>query len=363
VNEYFAEWYEVADIKPDPEVLKRRWEGVQKASENPDTQFLADLGRLFYGRGTGADKVEKLVASLREVDSTFASTGKNLELAILAAAVLREVLREEDGDSDFAALVIIAPYLQGARNTGTVPVLIDIAEQYLVDRSLSLRSTIPSKGKAIGVSKELVDAVAKAFDENTLPNATEPFGKIITSINQSFRVQGAKIVELTEACELFREESDMLWWLTAMHSRIANSSYNEIKPASAALLMGKELADLTRVIPGPLAVGAFIQRMMTQCYGNAINKDVQLSSAVNGLDHPLRETFAQRVAASSFFDLCPVANAIVHSTSVGQDAQWPPLFKQSQGLDAKLKISPVALSRQVYLESLLLSYGGTSDGS
>ncbi|HZZ26778.1 MAG TPA: GTPase-associated system all-helical protein GASH [Pirellulales bacterium] len=363
MKDYFAEWYEIANLQPSPETLERRWQGVEKAAGALDSDDINQIGRCYHSITNDVGGPTVLIDALREADSTFVPLNHLQELAVLSGAVLHEALGDKNTDiANLAALVTVVPTVQGLRTSSVVPRLVDIAEQYLADRSRALRSAPLPQLKGSVVNKELVEAVSKAFNENAAPSATEPFGKIIATQNTIMKAQAASIGILADAYELLREESDMLWWLTGMHSRIATIPFSELKLGPSILLIGRELADLTRVIPGPLAMGAFAKRMLAQCFGSESSKDIQLATSINGLSRDIRDSWAKDAAKNDELPMCPIFNAVINSVSVAKDSEWLPLFKKSQHLEAKLKIAPDLLCRQVYLETLLLRTGGDTDG-
>jgi len=54
----------------------------------------------------------------------------------------------------------------------------------------------------------------------------------------------------------------MLWWLVSEYSRDRNQSWKKVGLSATSIIAGKELADLTRIIPGPVAAAAFLDRIV-----------------------------------------------------------------------------------------------------
>ena len=51
---------------------------------------------------------------------------------------------------------------------------------------------------------------------------------------------------------LRQEESDILWWLFGEYSRDLEQHISELSLSASCIIVGKELADLILVFPGPI---------------------------------------------------------------------------------------------------------------
>ncbi len=323
------------------------------------TGGIYDLTKAYHSLnvGDGTEPTE-LIEATREFDNAFVPAGRATEIAVLAGAVLNEVLlSKRDSTSDCVALAIVVPAFQGLRKANPIPQLVTSAEQYLADRSADLRKPPKDSKPEAGVAKDVIDNTTQALKESQFPQAADHLGTLVAAQNKIMRGQAAEIRALEKRLLLLREESDVLWWLTGAHSRIVNQSFADLEPGAAALLVGRELADLTQIIPGPLAIGAFAKRMLGSTLSEKAEVELTLGSAINSLSGQVRTAWGEDAQAAKSSGICPLYSAIVHSLTVAKPAEWPPLFKKSQSLDAKLKCHPALLSRQLYLESLLLRAG------
>lgn len=356
MNGKFAAWYEISQINAEHEQLNRRWQAVEKIAENLEPASVYRLAKAYHG--LAAEAPNELIDAIREFDSAFVASGRETEISVIAAAVLNEVLDSDpDRTSDLAALAVVVPGLQGLRKKSPIPELISSANQYLATRSAELRKPARETHSDAVVAKENIDGAIQALKDNQPPQAADHLNAVITAQSKIMRGQAAEIKSLEKRLLLLREESDILWWLTGMHSRTLDRSFSDLDIGCAALLGGRELADLTHIIPGPLSIGAFAKKMLFGAFEKSAATDIGLATAINAMPAEVRKEWGEAAEGLTGIDICPLHSGIIHSLSVAKPSEWASVFKKSQQIDAKVKCAPVALSRQMYLETLLLRAG------
>ncbi len=353
MNPKFAEWYQLAHLQADHESLQRRWSGIETFVKTLKPAATYELVRLFYGLARrDAETYAAFESALRGADNAFVSTGRELEVTILAGATLASTFEKSGTVSITSALGLVVASFQGQR-AAPIPGIVQDALQFLANESAALRDVAGVASKTTEVPKDAIEAVVAAFNANTPPTAVEPWTKIINSQIAQIRTLNGQVSLLDKRYQLLREESDILWWLTGESSRIADDAFSELPAAVVPILIGRELADLTKQLPGPVAVEAFAGRMLTRTQ-KEVKKPLQFAQAVNALERTLREQWQQAYGAHAALDLCPVFYACSSSLTVEAAKDWYPAFKTAQRLDATVKLPPLALARQTYLESLLV---------
>ena len=84
----------------------------------------------------------------------------------------------------------------------------------------------------------------------------------VADIGAADQEEDSKISRLERELTIVSEETNMLWWLISEYSRDRGASWMTVGPFATPIIAGKELADLTRVIPGPVAAAAFLDRII-----------------------------------------------------------------------------------------------------
>lgn len=351
----FGEWYRTAHIKPDDQLLKMRWKGVETFSTNLTPSRLLDLARLFHTRPPRDTNFQKEFRTpFFQADNAFKMQGNDLELAVLAGATLACVFNGKDSAlSDVAAFATVCPCLQGKARTATIPDVQNRARNHLVSRSGSLRASAGKKRKRISVPQidESLKAISDACNANVLTDVSGPLTDFLRKLGMTMH----KVIQSTNQIQhdqlLLREESDVLWWMQGRYSRDLEMSMDQIGLAAASIIAGKELAEVIKVLPGPFAARAILHQVLLRD-GSDIQKGIALSSAINGSDREWRKEWAQHFAESETIDLCPILFAVKKSLETDNAESWHAPFKNATKLSASLEIEPVGIAAQAYEECL-----------
>lgn len=353
MNPKFADWYQLAHLQADHELLQRRWSGVESFVKALKPSSVYELARRFYGLPCrDADACSQFESALREADNAFTTTGREMEFTVLAGAALASTLEKSNPISIASALCLVVANCQGLR-LAPIPDMVQDALQFLADESATLRNVGGAIAKTIEVPKDSIEGVVAAFNANTPQTASEPWTKVINSQIAQIRTLSSQVTLLDKRYHLLREESDILWWLTGESSRIASDAFSKLPAAIVPILIGRELAELTKQLPGPVAIEAFARRMLTRTQKEP-EKSLQLTQSVNAVERSLRETWFQTHSTHAALDLCPILYACSSSLTVEGAKEWHPAFKTAQRMSATVKLTPLELARQTYLESLLL---------
>ena len=252
----FGGWYRAADLEPQDSLLRLRWQGIENRVNSLDCMSILDLARLFYRRPAKQPDFEKQFRlGFHQIDTAFQMAGNELELAILAGATLaRAIETGKQNMAVIAAFALICPGFCGQCKTAVVPDIICQARHYLEGVSTGLRVTRTVQQVDAGTVRLDAESLKPMADAVTNNQPAEVASQLLATFqNLGGVVQSAlsRISVLEEQHSIYREESDVLWWLTGGYTRDLSVPAADIPTPAACLVAGKELADLTRVLPGP----------------------------------------------------------------------------------------------------------------
>jgi GTPase-associated system-like protein len=147
------------------------------------------------------------------------------------------------------------------------------------------------------------------------------------------------------------EESNMLWWLISETSRDVNQRWSGMPLGMACVVAGKELADLTQIVPGPFAARAFLDRAI-RSGGNEVAASISIAKAVNDTAKTWRDSHFSKPLPTGLEGILPLTHAVVLSVQAADDKAWRPMFKAATGIAATATSNPDAVAYQFYLEQL-----------
>lgn len=327
----FAEWYRMAGLTPNSDELPKRWIGVETYA--PGKHEIAALTRYFYRLGKPSTEfLTGFRGAFQKADAAFQMRDNDQELAVLAGAVLTHVMGTASHHlADLAALALLSASAQNLRPSPAVRDIPRIAVDYLKDRAVT-RASAHANAAAI-----------------------EPLVAALTKVGPPHDQLAQELLRLQQDSSLLlvvAEESNMLWWLLAEHSRDCNKRWPEFPFASVALMAGKELADLTRVLPGPLAATALLDRVIRSAKSNP-PLSVLITDAIDGLGVEWKERYASESYPTELEDLLPVSHGLKLSLASAENNAWFPAFTKGAVIEAGAKLVPYALAFQMFLEVLV----------
>jgi hypothetical protein len=318
MHKNFVNWYRDAGLEPRADTAPKQWETIE--SYQPQAKEIVAMARIFFGFDTENDAdLDRFGMAMQDADPSFSMQRDKRHLALFAGAELIATIERDEGSalSDLAALCLICGAAQGLRTALPVPAMPNIAARYLENRT-SKRASIP-----VGTDEEEGDSIQKKLER-----------------------------ELT----IVSEEVNMLWWLISEYSRDRNERWKDIGLA-APIIAGKELADLTRVIPGPVASAAFLDRILRLSGSDNGSSYINVKHAIEKAPREWRNQYGSD-SSIGVEDLAPVSKAIKLSLTVSDGDNWSPAFEKGTGLEANSEMLPKALAYQVFLERLLARLSG-----
>jgi hypothetical protein len=325
MNSYFGDWYRSAGIPPEEIPLSKRWEAVE--SFDVDATEISLLAQVFYHLSLSDPSfAERFRKAFNEADPTFPMSGNDRELIVLAGAGLVDVIQRRSRDiADLAALCLVCGAAQNVR-TAAVPQIPEIAASYLGQRSVQR-----AKPEEDGKEEALLKALAEA-------------GEPLSELAPEFQ-------KLQLEFPIVSEESNMLWWLVSETSRDVKQRWGEMPLGMVCMLTGKELADLTRIIPGPIAARAFLDRAI-RSGRNKVAALISITDVVNDTAKTWRDSHFAKAVPTGLEGILPLTHAVIVSVQASDDSAWRPIFKAATGIAATAKGNPDAIAYQFYLEQL-----------
>jgi hypothetical protein len=329
----FAEWYRAAGVPPNGDILPKRWEAIEKYEASRDG--IVSLVRLFYRLGKPSEEFENAFrTAFQTADPAFQMRDNDQELLVLAGAKLIDVIERSPVElTDLAALSLVCAAAQNLRGSAAVPDIPENAARYLSKR------TIERAREGQG------DSDSASSERKTLFDGLTAAGAPINGLP-------AELERLQRELAVVSEESNMLWWLFSEHSHDLKQPWAKSTVPAVALIAGKELAELTRVLPGPLAATAFLDRVLRFAKAKPPNT-ILVVEAINDVSVEWRRIYAERNCPAELEDLAPISHGVKISLTAPENDAWFIAFKTGTGISADSKLVPHLLAYQVFLEGLL----------
>lgn len=354
MNPHFSTWYREVNPEPESELLERRWQGIEQLVDKADRPACFELAKLaFRMSDIDAEYQKQFSSTFQEIDKAFRSVNNDVEFAILAASTLVQLLEAESVLGANAAIGLSCLSFCGIRKNEVFPWVTEYAEASLKHQSAKLRDSRDNELPKIPSFKPFGKLdLGEKHAENDWPGALEDvmanINTTVQNLNKASRALASALIRFRETQSLHEEESDILWWLFSGQSHSLETAFCNVEQRTAAIVAGSELAQLTKVSPGPLQLAAFVEAMIAKSPINSPKS--QFKTIVGKIDKDWRESCSAEIRPSikAFF---PIHVAIQKSC---ESQSWSEAFKSIVGVPATTVISPVDLGIQMYRECLLL---------
>lgn len=366
MHTYFANWYSVAKPEPKGETLDTRWAAIETYTGNVDQPAAFDLVRLFYSRPAKLDiSIETFRKAFKEADSAFLMRDNDLELRVLAGATIAHILDGEPSDlTDATALATVCAAYQNLRPQILLPDIVRYARGYLTREGIRVRQqgSVSSSSIAAPATPAVIKGLKTALTANNLSSSPETLTDILTSISDTMtsldEAVTTSINSLATNSKIQQEETNILWWLFGEHSRDQELNIRDVAFPGVCLVAGKELADLTVLLPGPRPAIAFLDKMLRTAKED-LPESTKLVDAINTASREWRTTWIEAKDFQAVDDICPVHFAASKSLESTGATDWISAFESGTGLKARKAINPLHLSLQAYEEALLIGIAGS----
>ena len=351
-----ADWYRKISLEPEHAWLTNRLETITAFAESADIVSIISLGKLFHGNGELNHEFGLAVRSaFKESDSAFKMSENDAEVRMLSGAILLKAADSADEAVSCAALLTICmrPFAGEAPNA--TPEIINIGRERLRSKRADLRENIFSpltRATAGSIEQPLAKLSAK-LEENTFEGLSESLETCLKVMSQNQLRTNKALNSLIRTHELYREDSQVLWWLVSGWSMEFSVPLSDMNSKAVPMVVAKEFADLTLNFPGPYAAEAVLHRILIDCeFSRENNNPLQFATFINSPEQDWRKEVSQSVC-SDLFGLCPILSAVTKSVEVEKKSDWFPAFKNAVGLDPKSEVDAFVFAEQAYNEFVL----------
>ncbi len=340
------EWYQVSTLqKPDVATLENRSAEIIKISKSKQIDWMMNCIRLFLDKPIPTeDFVIELTNIFLKTDPLFPQKNNTLEFSFSWCNSTWYIISAKGKERICLAMAVKSALFQ---LTGRNLINIDIIEsikQFLVDEAIRIREEV----ETMNVPNFLIDF---NLPDNLLPTLANKF----VSVNDQFKnisVAYNDIVKwVNRKHEIFKEESNVHWWIFRGFSNDSNMPMKNINSLVAPILLGKELSDLVNIFPGPVASEQFLKKILADNFPKG-EKDLIFKDAINKTDLLFRENRIKKLQPF-LGNICPIMFAFSKSIETEDDTSWISSYEKSTKLKAGAKINADTLAYQSFLENLL----------
>ena len=351
----FARWYRAVDLQSDLSHHQARMQGVDAIVRDADRDDLETLLRLVFPtkRPPTRASAQAIRRRFAAVDDTFPMENNDRELQILAAICLVALINNGDAMGAAAALAVTTASFGGARRPN-LPVDIGVFADQAIDRMAHAAHERPHLDRDTPwrlPASSAMDALASSRDEGDYERLADAVESAVTHLKDALEATlqrcGKEVTALTHQIQVQDEELEMLWWLTGQRSSEQDRPFQRVPLAVRPLVLAKELADSTHVLPGPPSLRALLSRA-----GLKSTRPVRISIAIDAA----AEDWLERLLGDE--DPCPVSSplhsAMKRKTEAGSPEVWVPAWSGMAGIPSEHSLSPLDLGVLFYRERLLL---------
>jgi hypothetical protein len=351
MNPLFGEWYRKAGIQPTNETLTNRWNGIEAYTKKIDPAKVLELVRCFVRLPWKKEtNKQEFIADFQARDAAFPVRDNALELEVLAGSTVIACIDQSPKYSDFASCVMDAAAARGLRQAPVVPEILAITEEHIFKRSAAIRQ-LAHRDKVIGAKHDdLMEAVKAAAAANQVTQLAPPLDAVLRALNETVNKVAlsteAALISLERNVRLYAEESNIVWWVFGGTSRDIAEPFAKINSKGfAAVLAGKELAELTESIPGPRASVAYLDKTL----GATNEKKITLAEIAQELP---QEWTARIRTNDELLDLCPILYTI-HEVAQKRDPKGISETAHHQLGISESGLTSLEIAMQTYRESLV----------
>jgi hypothetical protein len=342
--------YSKIGLGTNSELVARRLGAIKKVPTKIEVGNIFAAVRCAFGLAYDLQELEWLIAPIRDDDPTFAPEVKNRELSLVAAAVLRDNL-ERPQYSRLVAFAIGVAAFGGMRSIESDDAL--CADSANAVKQVQL--TRPAL-EELAIQKKLVDADLASIETHAqnFPEAQKSIRNAIGSEFEAIRSVSAKVNEISTALRLLQEEAGIQWWAFSTWSYDSRISFSKFEKLEAAVRSGKELADLTGALPGPMSAPALLDMVIAKDRKSE-SKKYKIYEYAAAADKEWRNIWSEGAHnLGNNAALVPMLSATSLSVESEDEDDWHARFRRITGIEASASLSPLDAGLQIYRELLLI---------
>jgi hypothetical protein len=356
VQEEFASWYSNMSFQEDASFTEKRWNAIYSQVKDLTAGRLALLARLAFRLKQPMGVPE--VAELRTALSGDATPPGDEELIMLSASALAAAMESESDDVTALAATIVACTACGGLRELKQPMdlvgLSNNALRRLSETSRRRPSLEQAKLVTPAVDKTDLTAMEQAFAEGDVPKAVQA---VVSGTNKALSAMARRQRDFEAAVRKYvniqDEELDILWWLEGKYSFDLGLDFSDASPQHRPLAIARELAGLTKVLPGPPALSALLSRTGVQDAEPESISDAVQGMPVDWLIRTVESLVAGRISAT----LTPILFAMQRRHEVDGKDDWIAVWCTMTSLTREAKMEPLQLAAAAYREFSLARLG------
>lgn len=329
-----------------PETLAIRGKALAAVAETYTLKNLDSLLRLAFGLAVSGIPTasREFRTALSAVDPTFAESGNERELQVMAAAVTQHIAENSKTLAAQVASRCLTVSFGGLR----VPNLpVDLAA-YAQQRVEKLGSDARDRGDL----KKPWRTSAPTIRAGTVTDATMNAVGINTAISTTAESASSALKNVFGNSGLIRcliimdEELQTLWWLTNGYSGSRDKPFAKVPKAEKALVFGWELAGQTDIFPEPRTLKALLHRAGVDTSAAVVFK------AVNHLDRAWAQKALEGKEPNEF--VTPMHYALKRRLETQNDDNWAAGWASAVQVPESSSLSSLDLGAQMYREACIL---------
>jgi hypothetical protein len=348
MNKNFNEWYLEAGMSLRDEQLKSRWAGVEKKSKKVTADDIINLIKVFYDIRVDESFKDLFAGEFIEFDTAFSRKSER-ELALLAGAVLVQIAENNSESYSFAELLVSAASF-GNRKPAVAGIYQEIERVMFEDMIRIRENSINEEQPSQTSSKSVIKALENSSN-GWAPEVATAVINYVKSIDASIKKLNEATITIRKSEEVYFEDSQLLWWLTAGWSRDLKYAYKSIDKQAACLIIGKEAAELVKVFPGPYPIKGVLNKMIENCKKADENWD--FVDVIYAVDSEWKRQYNKAYQARDILDLLPISAALARSENTETKDEWITKYAREVCVSvSEMKHSPLEFALQMYFEVL-----------
>jgi len=353
MSDDFIKLCQTISLGEDKDLYQKRWTGVLAIIKEINPQDIETVIRVVFRSKQPPDKetLNRIRQRFKVADDLFLLSGNDPELELMCAAILINLFERMGKNASLAALAVTTTAMNGARKPAVSIDLVGRAEESLNKNARSVRQR-PDMGKLLSVAApklnftDVISKVPNPIETTGVIAALNSVSEVIQKNINGIHTQSSKIMsELNRYIAVQDEELQILWWLVGGQSWSKNQPFSEVAANSRPIIFAKELADFTRVYPGPEGIRGILSRTGLQ---NDI--EITIPDALNACDKEWLSLLLNDASPSAV--TLPIHSAIARKIETGDSESWIPGWIASAGLPKKTKLSMLTLGELFYRERL-----------
>ncbi|AUQ49033.1 hypothetical protein PhaeoP83_00725 [Phaeobacter inhibens] len=343
-----------SEISTDGAQRSLRWTGVETFSGTYKNTRVEMLARLVFDTKppAGGHQQDDLAIELTAFHKAFSDADPSIEQGarqdeVLAAAVLMQYFTTRSK----AAMAVITTACNGARKAALPIDLVTAAENALSQLAASRRKRpdlreveIEAPEIECEIDFSSVQANQPTTFKGVFDQLSEAVDEALTDVVAKFNASTKLLVDASKKAD---EELDMLSWVFGQRALLPDQPFADIPADQKPLVLSRDLASLTTILPGPNPVPALLARA-----GVNSTENLRIVDAVNAVtDDWIAEALKNHKPSPA---TSPIHFALVKRQETGAGDSWHAGWAAITGIDLGAAMSPIALAELFYHETLWL---------